>query len=243
MRFVAVVVLAAGLLLAALFAYPPWLEDSDGECRALEQRVAALGSHDGSGRLTVSPLYGSSSSSPSGAAFARDHYPLLPPEAGCAFAYWMTVAGLKLPAPAATPAAATPTATAAPPPVGAAAAVPSPDKPQRPDAAVHAPSHAVVSIISRDITPNGDPISPGPLFTLPMNAVAIRVDDPAAMAATDRFVLLQGRAVITSCIGQKTPPRAVWCRFAVGLRKGNYAIAFTANNTLVGQFPFTVLGN
>jgi hypothetical protein len=28
----------------------------------------------------------------------------------------------------------------------------------------------------------------------------------------------------------------------VGLRKGNYSIAFTANNVILGQFPFTVIG-
>src|SRR6202021_2940889 len=93
--------------------YPPLLEASDGECSALEQRVADLASHDGSGLLTVRPLYGSTSSEPGGAAFVKDRYPLMPTALGCTVAYWRTlfdrslvtpaVAAVLPPAPAAEP--------------------------------------------------------------------------------------------------------------------------------------------
>jgi hypothetical protein len=224
-----IVVLVVALLTAAFFAYPLLLEDSADECNALELRYADLASHDNSGRLVVSRLYGSSSSEPNGAAFARDHYPLLPSTLGCAIAYWkaaisppvLSAAAAPEPAPAAETSSATETlpVTGEPKPA----------------------NRAVTSTIARDITPNGDPISPGPLFTLPLNAVAIRVDVPIGTGAAGRFQLLQGRAVLASCLAEKAIG-AAWCKFNLGLRKGNYSIAFTANNTLIGQFPFTVVG-
>jgi hypothetical protein len=225
MRVVVVLVFATVLLAAALLAYPPLLEGSSGECSALEQRVSDLVSHDSAGRLTVNPLYGSSSSSPSGAAFAKDHYPLLPAEIGCAVAYWKTALGAELPAAVSRP---------APP-------QPSSDSPLAVAAAPQAGGMAAV--IARDITPNGDPISPGPFFTLPMNTVAIRVEYPGSKSDGARFQLLQGRGVIAACVAERRPAGTAWCRFTAGLRKGNYSIALTVSNRVVGQFPFTVLGN
>src|ERR1700744_1790680 len=55
------------LIPTMFFAYPPIIEQSDGECTALQQRVIDLASHDDTGRLTVSPLYSPSLSEPSGA--------------------------------------------------------------------------------------------------------------------------------------------------------------------------------
>jgi hypothetical protein len=81
-------VLLLGLLALIFLAYPPVMEGSDGECSALEQRVADLASHDSLGRLFVNPLYGLSASNPSGAAYAKDRYPVLPASLGCAVAYW-----------------------------------------------------------------------------------------------------------------------------------------------------------
>jgi len=206
----------------SLFAYPPLLEGSDGECSALEHRVADLASSDGAGLLTIHALYGSTSSEPSGAAYVRDRYPLLPPSLGCAVAYWKTVID---PWPS-----------------------PSPDAPSAPGsepaalAAAKRESDRFESIIARDITPNGDPISPAAVFTLPMDAVAIRVDDPGARASTARFQVLQGKTVLSSCNAERGTPGVAWCKFNVSLRKGNYSIALTENNVRLGQFPFTVIG-
>jgi hypothetical protein len=215
--FLALVII---LLAAAVFAYPPLLENSDGECSALEELVAHPASHDGSGRLAVGALYGSSSSSPSGAAFATDRYPALPVEVGCALAYWKIVFDPPIPAPA------------------AAQAEPAEPSPAGDNAR---PSGAVASIVARSITPNGDPISPAAIFTLPMESVAIRVDYPGSANAV-RFRLLQGRAVIASCDGQKGAAGTAWCKFDVSLRKGVYSIAVSANDAPLGQFPFTVIG-
>ena len=217
MRFLLVLLIL--LLAAGFFAYPPLMEGSDGECGALEQRIADLASHDSSGLLTVAPLYGSSSSGPSGAAFAQDHYPLLPAAVGCTLAYWRTIFARPVTAPAAT------LPPASPPP-----AMPEPA------------GTGLVSIIARDITPNGDPISPAAVFTLPMDTVAIRVDYSGARPNTARFQLVQGRAVIASCNAEKGTPGILWCKFNTSLRKGNYSISFIANNVFLGQFPFTVIG-
>lgn len=217
-RFLVVVLLVASG--AIFFAYPPLLEESDGECSALEQRVADLASHDSSGLLTISPLYGSMSSEPSGAAFAKDRYPALPPAVGCTVAFWRTMLGKGVMK-------------------QAAAAVPSPppEPPAEPDPA----SHRTASIIARDITPNGDPISPAAVFTLPMDTVAIRIDDPGR-ADRARFQLRQGKAVLSSCNADRSTPGIAWCKFNVSLRKGNYSISLSANNVVLGQFPFTVIG-
>jgi hypothetical protein len=204
----------------AAFVYPPLVESRDGECGALEQRYADLASNDGSGLLRIGALHGSSSSSPSAAAFAKDRYPLLPADIGCTLAYWRTMVGPPPSAAASQP---------SPPPVASA-----PVEEQR--------STGAVSTISRDITPNGDPISPATIFTLPMESVAIRVDYAGGKSAASRFQLRQGKAVVSSCSADKTTPGIAWCKFDVSLRKGNYSIAFTANNALVGQFPFTVIG-
>jgi hypothetical protein len=206
---------------AIFFAYPPLVEESSGECSALEERVANLASHDASGLLTVGPLYGSSSSSPSGAAYVKDRYQALPTEVGCAVAYWKAVFDPQV---FAVSAAAQASLSPEPPVAGEPAGA------------------GLASIISRDITPNGDPISPATIFTLPMNAVAVRVDYPATRAKSARFLLSQGRAVLASCKAETSAPSTAWCEFNVSLRKGNYSISFADNNVLLGQFPFTVIG-
>ena len=222
MRFLLVVIL---LLLVAIvfFGYPPLMEQSADSCDAFEQRVEDLASHDSSGRLMVGALYGSSSSAPSGAAYVKDQYPMLPPTVGCTLAYWKTLFNPAVPA---TPAA--PPQTASP-------------EPLPPGEAEH-PGSAVASTIARGITPNGDPILPATVFTLPMNSVAIRVDYPGSKPNAARFQLSQGRTVIAACNAEKSVPGIAWCQFNVGLRKGNYAISFIADNVLLGQFPFTVIG-
>jgi hypothetical protein len=209
---------------AAAFVYPPLIESRDGECGALEQRYADLASHDDSGLLRMGALRGSSSSTSSAAAFAKDRYPLLPAAIGCTLSFWGTMVG-------------------APPLSQPAAAGPSAPPPER-SASIEAEQAraSAASTISRDITPNGDPISPATIFTLPMDSVAIRVDYAGGKFAASRFQLRQGKAVVSSCSADKTTPGIAWCKFNVSLRKGNYAIAFTANNALVGQFPFTVIG-
>jgi len=213
-------VLLLGLLVAIFFAYPPLIEESDGECGALEQRIADLASHDSSGRLLVSPLYGSSTSNPSGAAFARDRYPLLPASLGCAVAYWKFAIS--------------------PPDLGTSTADAPSSKSRSDDPA--RPGNRVIPVLARDITPNGDPISSATIFTLPMEAVAIRVDYPGGRTDAARFQLFQGKAVLSSCRAEYAGPGTAWCKFNVSLRKGNYSIAFTANNVLLGHFPFTVIG-
>ena len=219
MRFILVLVII--LLVAVFFAYPPLLEGSDSECGALDGLVADLASHDSAGRLTVGTLYGSSSSAPSGAAFAKDRYPRLPPALGCTIEYWRAFLRQSSPAPAALPPPAPQESATRPP-------------------ATEGERNGVT--IARDITPNGDPISAATMFTLPINAVAIRADDPSA-AKTDlaKFQLMQGPAVLSSCAAQKLPG-AFWCKFEFALRKGNYAISFAVNNKPVGQYPFTVVG-
>jgi hypothetical protein len=208
----------------ALLSYPPLHEESDGACSALEQRIAELASHDRSGRLVVGPLYGSSSSNPSPAAYVRDHYPLLPAEIGCTVAYWKTMIDPSLPALPAEPSAPAEAAT-----------LPSGEPERRAD--------GLVSTIARGMTPNGDPISPATIFTLPMDAVSVRVEYPGGRAGAARFQLHQGRAVIAACSAERSAPGVAWCTFNVSLRKGNYIISFTANNMLLGQFPFTVIGS
>ncbi len=227
MRFVvAILILLFG---AAFFVYPPLLEDTDSECSALELRVADLASHDGSGRLSVGTLYGSSSSNPSGAAYAKDHYPLLPPAAGCVIAYWKTVFSEALPASRPAPSAPTPSGPQPP-------AAPAPRSETRP------PTSGIVSVVARGITLNGDPISPATTFTLPMDSVAIRVDDPGGKASAVRFQLLQGRAVLSSCDAKEGAAGTAWCKFNVNLRKGVYSIAATADHALLGQPAFSVIG-
>jgi hypothetical protein len=214
-RFLLVVLVVSACVI--FFAYPPLVEDSDGECSALEQRVADLASRDSSGLLTVSPLYGSTSSRPGGAVFVRDRYPLLPTAIGCTVAFWKTLVD---------PRAATLAAVAASVPQSAE---PIPT------------SVGLGSIIARDITPNGDPISPATVFTLPMESVAIRVAYPGGKPGGARFQVLQGKAILSSCSAESSPGIA-WCKFNVSLRKGLYSISLTANNVLLGQFPFTVIG-
>jgi hypothetical protein len=97
------------------------------------------------------------------------------------------------------------------------------------------------SIIARGITPNGDPISPAAVFTLPMNAVAIRVETRGRAGGVLRFQLMQGKAVLATCPAERTSGTA-WCKFNVELRKGLYSIALTADRELLGQFPFAVIG-
>jgi hypothetical protein len=215
------------------FAYPPIIEQSDGECTALQQRVIDLASHDDAGRLTVSPLYGSSSSEPSGAAFARDRYPQLPAAAGCAVAYWQSmIAG-------ASPAAAAPSApTATMQPAAPSSAPPATMQPSAPPGG----ARNAVAVIARDITPNGDPILPRTAFNLPMDAVAIRADYSPGTAGALRFQLHQGRATLSTCTAQKPAPGVAWCKFDISLRKGLYSISFIAGNAVLGQFQFAVFG-
>jgi len=213
------VLVAAGVF----FGYPPLREARDDECGALDQRLSDLASHDSSGLLTVGALYGSSSSAPSAEAYAKDRYPSLPPSAGCALAYWRSVFGYA--------------------PVPASVAT-QPGKPSSSGEALAATSADNTDgvVIARDITPNGDPISPAQIFTLPMDTVAVRVANASHGGQPGRFQLLAGRAVLQTCTAEHNNTGTAWCKFTVGLRKGNYSIAFTANNVLVGQFPFTVLG-
>ncbi len=207
----------------AFFIYPPLIEKTGGECSALDQRNGELGSRDSSGLLIVGRLYGSSSSEPGGAAFAKDHYPLLPAEMGCALAYWKTVFS--------SPALLTP-----------AAAHPAPPPPPPPPAEPQPPNSWLVPTLARGITLNGDPISPGSIFTTPMNSVAIRIEYQGRELRAVRFQVVQGRTVLASCTPQQSPPGTAWCDFNVSLRKGNYWISLIANNVLLGQFPFTVIG-
>jgi hypothetical protein len=227
-------IFVALLIPTMFFAYPPIIEQSDGECTALQQRVADLASHDDAGRLTVNPLYSSSSSEPNGAAFARDRHPLLPAAAGCAVAYWQSVI-------TGAPPAAVPPST---PPAMAQ----SPAPPPAPPAMTHSPApaenarNAVVAVIARDITPNGDPILPHTAFNLPMDAVAVRAEYSPATADALRFQLHQGRAVLSTCIAQKAAPGTAWCKFDISLRKGVYLISLIAGKVVLGEFPFTVFG-
>jgi hypothetical protein len=226
MRFLIVVLFIA--LVAIFFAYPRFMEQSNDECTALAEQLKEVASHDDSGHLIVSQFYGASSSEPSGAVFAKDHYPLLPADLGCALAYWKTAYA------SAVSAAKTAPAPPAPPP--APASVPEPQPAPQP-----APG-GIISVVARDITPNGDPISPETVFTQPMNSVAIRVVYPARETRALRFQLTQGRAVISICLAQKAAPGMAWCKFDVPLRKGVYSISFTADQVLLGQFPFAVIG-
>jgi hypothetical protein len=75
-----------------------------------------------------------------------------------------------------------------------------------------------------------------------MDAVAIRVDHLGGRADSAGFQLLQGRAVLSSCRAEHAGLEIAWCKFNVSLREGNYLIAFSANNVLLGQFSFTVIG-
>lgn len=208
---------------AIFFAYPLLLEESDGECSALEQRAADIASYDDAGLLTVNPLYGSTSSAPSGAAFAKDRYPILPTTVGCTVAFWRVILDKGF----------MNTAAAAVPPH-----LPAPPLPVDPNPASAGPDW----VIARDMTPNGDPISPATVFTLPMEAVAVRVAYPSGKSRAVRFQLRQGKAVLSSCAADWTTPGIAWCKFKASLRKGNYSIALSNNNVVLGQYPFAVIG-
>ena len=237
MRFLQIV--AVLLALTLFFLYPPFTEQTDGECTALEQRIMDVASHNDAGALIVSQLYGATSSEPNGAAFAGRQYPFLPASLGCTIAYYRMVFSAPLPAAPATP----PPVMAqpgAPPPSGAQPTVP----PTSNAALLPVEPAPPPSMIARDITPNGDPISPDTTFTLPMRSVAIRAAYPVGTAGALRFQLVQGRAVLAACPAQtaKAVPGTAWCKFNVELRKGLYAITLTANNVVLGQYPFTVIG-
>ncbi|HWB47888.1 MAG TPA: hypothetical protein VG651_02165 [Stellaceae bacterium] len=205
------------------FGYPPLKEEADGECSALTLRVVDEASHDDAGFLTVSRLYGSSSSEPSGAAYAQDRHPLLPAAAGCALEYWRLAFS---PPPTIPPPNGAP--APAPAPASAIPAEPGPEPP--------------ASVIARGITPNGDPISPATVFSLPMNSVAIRVGYHGQSGAALRFQLTQGRTVLATCPAERAEPGIAWCKFNVELHKGFYTIALTAGRELISRFPFTVIG-
>jgi hypothetical protein len=230
--FVVPPVLVAAALL--FFLYPPLEEGTDGACSALEQRLRDEASHDSAGFLIVGQLYGSSSSEPSGAAYARGRHKLLPGAAGCAIEYWRFAFNPPLPAaapPAVAPASA-PSATSSPVPIAG-----SPPPPRLPVAAELPPS-----VVARGITPNGDPISPATVFTLPMNTVAIRVETRGRAGGALRFQLMQGKAVLATCPAERGAIGTAWCKFDVELRKGFYSITLTGGRELLGQFPFTVIG-
>lgn len=233
LAFVVPPVLVAGALL--FFAYPPFNEQADGTCSALEQRIRADASHDGVGFLIVGQLYGSSSSEPNGAAYARDRHPLLPATAGCALEYWRIA--FNPPPPTAFPPASRAVAAASSPPSSPALIPAEPPSPG-PATTVEPPA----SVIARGITPNGDPISPATVFPLPMNAVAIRVEVRSRSGGALRFQLMQGKAVLATCPAERNAGGAAWCQFSVGLHKGFYSIALTADREFLGQFPFTVIG-
>ncbi len=207
----------------AFFGYPPLIERTDGVCSALRRRVEDVASHDPSGLLIVGKLYGSSSSEPSGAAFAEDRYPLLPAGMGCAIAYWKAA----FDPPTAPSPAATQTAQASA----------SPASPQ-----TGSPDGILSSTVARDVTPNGDPILPATTFSQPVDSVAIRVDYPQRDTGVLRFFLRQGKTVMSPCVAHKGTPGTAWCKFDGELRKGVYSILFTVNNVPLGQFPFTVIG-
>lgn len=220
MRFLSVLVLPTLIVAAAVFfAYPPLKEEANGECSALEQRVRDDASHDNAGFLIVGRLYGSSSSEPSDEAYARNRHPMLPAAVGCAVEYWR--AAISPPAPAR--------------PGDVPTAPPSPSPPAESETA------PPTSILSRGITPNGDPISPATVFSLPMNSVAVRVDYHGRAGAALRFQLIQGKTVLATCPAERSDGLA-WCKFDVELRKGIYSIGLIADRALIGQFPFTVIG-
>jgi hypothetical protein len=231
--FVVPPVLVAGALL--FFVYPPLSEGTDGECSALEQRLRDDASHDSAGFLIVGQLYGSSSSEPSGAAYVRSRHPLLPATAGCALEYWRIAFNpLRPAAPAAPPAVASAPAPSAQPASGSIALSPPPT----PATTAEPPR----SIIARGITPNGDPISPATVFTLPMNAVAIRTETRGRAGGALRFQLMQGNTVLATCPAERAAGGTAWCKFDVELRKGLYSITFTVGRELLGKFPFAVIG-
>jgi len=236
LAFIVPPVLVAAILL--FFAYPPLNEETGSECSALELRVRDNASHDSNGFLIVGQLYGSSSSEPSGAAFARDRHPLLPAAVGCAYEYWRIAFNPpRLASSAATPpaiaVASVPISPASPAATPVAPTLPSPASPTAPE--------PLPSVIARDITPNGDPISPATVFTLPMNAVAIRVQTRGRTSGL-RFQLMQGKAVLATCPAERAADGTAWCKFDAQLRKGFYSIALTTGRDLLGQFPFTVIG-
>jgi hypothetical protein len=244
-RVLAFVVPPALVAMALLFfAYPPLNEETGSECSALELRIRDNASHDSAGFLIVGQLYGSSSSEPSGAAYARDRHPLLPAAVGCAYEYWRIAFN---PPPPASPAATTPAAapippaaSPAPPSIAAAPSATTPIVAAPPSLARPVMPEPLASVIARDITPNGDPISPATVFTLPMNAVAIRVATRGQTAGL-RFQLMQGKAVLATCPAERADETA-WCKFNAQLRKGFYSIVLIAGRDLLGQFPFTVIG-
>jgi hypothetical protein len=75
-----------------------------------------------------------------------------------------------------------------------------------------------------------------------MDSVAIRVDYPGGTVGAPRFQVRQGKAVLSSCNAEQSTPGIAWCRFDLSLRKGNYSISLTANNVLLGQYGFAVIG-
>jgi hypothetical protein len=236
LAFVVPPVLVAMALL--FFAYPPLNEETGSECSALELRIRDNASHDSAGFLIVGQLYGSSSSEPSGAAYARDRHPLVPATVGCAFEYWRIAFN---PPPSTSSAAAPPAVPVTSVPVSPLSPAPTPGTPPPPSSASPAASEPLSAVIARDITPNGDPISPAAVFTLPMNTVAIRVETRGQTAGL-RFQLMQGKVVLATCPAERTADGTAWCKFNAQLRKGFYSIALTTGRDLLRQFPFTVIG-
>ena len=236
LAFVVPTVLVAVALL--FFAYPPLNEETGSECSALELRIRENASHDSAGFLIVGQLYGSSSSEPSGAAYARDRHPLLPAAVGCAYEYWRIAFN---PPPPTIPASAPPAVAVTSVPVSPASPAPIPAAPPLPSSTSPAAPEPLSAVIARDITPNGDPISPATVFTLPMNAVAIRVETRGRTGGL-RFQLMQGKAVLATCPAERATDGTSWCKFNAQLRKGFYSIALTTSRDLLGQFPFTVIG-
>ena len=186
----------------AFFGYPPLIERTDGVCSALSERVEDVASHDPSGLLIVGKLYGSSSSEPSGAAFAEDRYPLLPAGVGCAIAYWK--------------AAFDPPTAPAPPPLSPPkrriASVSSDRQPGRHPLLDGCPRHYA----QRRPDLARDHLQPCRWIRSPFASI-IRNATPGRCA----FSLLQGKTVMSPCVAQRGAPGTAWCKFDGELRKGS----------------------
>ena len=225
-----VVILLGG---EASFAYPPLLEDSDGECSALDQRIADLSSHDGTGRLSVGALYGSSSSTPGAAAFVRDHYSALPSATPCAIAYWRCCSIRRTPCSRLR--------------CRRRRRLPRRRRKRRLLRRSRYPRPRRIRQPRFDRRPRRHPQRRPDLSGGGIHAAYARGCDPRRLSRR------QGRRrPLSADAGKGRPllywpergaPGTAWCKFNVSLRKGAYSIAATANNAPLGQFPFTVIGN
>lgn len=92
------VLFAAVIAGGVFYAYPLWSEHSATACQAVEQRFLALASGAAPMRRGhpmelavmrrfIEPISGGAVA----AAQAKQHYPALPPELGCAAGYWASI--------------------------------------------------------------------------------------------------------------------------------------------------------